>query len=184
MIQQTTEAFLHSWGRAPFPTNKLVDKGKCEPMTEFTLDQQNASPSCSNSCEKQALRFRSLQRTEMNISRTHIRSCVGALQSPDRTHRTNSSAQGLVAVSGKLGVPYFGVLVRRILLFRVLSYRVPYFRKLPCFEADVHCLHAWKRRTTNNLPTQVCCKDKLMARGGRITGVLGILGPLSRQNMT
>ena len=36
----------------------------------------------------------------------------------------------------------------------------------------------------NNLPTQVCCKDKLMARGGRITGVLGFLGLLSRQNMT
>ena len=30
----------------------------------------------------------------------------------------------------KLGVPYFGVLIIRILLFRML-YWVPYFRKLP-----------------------------------------------------
>ena len=33
----------------------------------------------------------------------------------------------------KIGVPYLGVLLTRILLFRVIYYyiRVPYFRKLP-----------------------------------------------------
>ena len=31
----------------------------------------------------------------------------------------------------KLGDPYFGVLIIRILVFRVLYQRVPYFRKLP-----------------------------------------------------
>ena len=31
----------------------------------------------------------------------------------------------------KLGVPYFGILIIRILLFRVPQYNVPYFRKLP-----------------------------------------------------
>ena len=53
------------------------------------------------------------------------------------TSKTRSDApqlrQGLPPCGSfrKLGVPYFGVLMIRILLFRVL-YLGPYFRKLPC----------------------------------------------------
>ena len=41
---------------------------------------------------------------------------------------------GLVWGFPKIGVPYFGVLIVRVLLFDYLGYhiRVPYFRKLPC----------------------------------------------------
>ena len=43
-----------------------------------------------------------------------------------------------MGVSKNSGVPYFGVFIIRILLFRVLYFCVPYFRKLPNDSEGIH----------------------------------------------
>ena len=46
----------------------------------------------------------------------------------------------------KLGVPYFGVLIIRILLFRVL-YQGPIFSETPVFSSGFRALGAYNART-------------------------------------
>ena len=67
----------------------------------------------------------------------------------------------------KFGVPYFGVLIIRILLFRVLYIGVPYFRKLPNNGFPGTIIQCDPKRTLNPTPAEAWHLDLSLRRSAR-----------------